>query len=154
MDKPTISIISIAFIIIAVLVGVASMNSTKSLPREQCVEHSIALGMHIHPELEIYNEDQKVTIPSNVGISSSCMKALHTHDDTGKIHIEYPEKYDFTLGDFFANWGQTLSKDQVMDMKADDTHTITMTVDGNQSDAFDKLTLKDHQKIVIRYGKK
>lgn len=151
MDKTIIAIIVLTVLVFGGIVGLSFYNSRNFQARNQCVEHSVGLSMHIHPELEIYFGDQKQTIPANIGIEPTCMKAIHTHEDTGKIHIEYPENHDFTLSDFFANWDQPFSKDKIMDKQIDPTHQILMTVDGVPNDQYEKLVLKDGQKIVIRY---
>src|SRR5262249_53559585 len=51
---------------------------------------------------------------------------LHTHDETGVIHIESPEKRTFTLGNFFDIWKQPLSADQVGPAKG----KVTAFLDG------------------------
>jgi len=110
--------------------------------------------MHIHPQLEIYLEDEPVLIPANIGITEGCMKSVHTHDLSGKIHLEYPYEYRFELKDFFANWGQPFSQDQILDRRVDAEHVLTMTVDGQPSQAFEDLILRENQQVVIRYEKK
>jgi hypothetical protein len=39
----------------------------------------------------------------------SCFSWLHTHTPDGIIHIEAPIPRTFTLGDFFAVWGEPLT---------------------------------------------
>ncbi len=106
---------------------------------------------HIHPHLRIMINGAEQTIPANTGISLSCMHPLHTHDTSGTIHVESPEQRDFTLGDFFAVWGKTFSKDQILDSVIDASHEIVMTVGGAPSDAYENLVFKDKQEIVIEY---
>ncbi len=106
---------------------------------------------HIHPHLTIIVNGAEQTIPANTGISLTCMHPLHTHDDTGTIHVESPIQRDFTLGDFFAVWKKTFNKGQILDSKADAGHEIVMTVDGSVSDQYENLILRDEQKIVIEY---
>src|SRR5712671_5401660 len=79
----------------------------------------MATQFHIHPVLKIVINGQQQTIPANIGIRSNCMNSLHTHDDSGTLHVESPEKRDFTLADFFAVWGKTYTKDQILDSKVD-----------------------------------
>jgi hypothetical protein len=38
---------------------------------------------------------------------------LHTHSADGIIHTESPVKRTYTLGEFFAIWGQPLNRNQV-----------------------------------------
>ncbi len=154
MDKPVIGIAALSVVVLGAIIIGASMSSKNFSPRTQCVEHSVGLSMHIHPMLSIFVDDQPVTVPANIGIEPTCMRAIHTHDETGKIHIESPTAYDFYLGDFFANWGQPFSATQLMDKTVDDTHTLSVTVDGQPNTEFDKLKLADGQQIVIRYETK
>lgn len=113
----------------------------------------MATQFHIHPSLKIEVNGADVTIPADIGIRTSCMNALHTHDMTGLIHIESPEKRDFTLADFFAVWQQPFSQSQVLGNKIDASHHITVTVNGNEVQTFENTIMKDGDKIVISYVK-
>ena len=49
-----------------------------------------------------------------IGVPATTLaKLLHTHTTDGVIHIESPSKAIYTLGDFFDEWHQPLSKNQV-----------------------------------------
>lgn len=111
----------------------------------------MATRFHIHPNISIVVNGTVQTIPAQVGIKAGCMNPLHTHDTSGKIHVESPVRRDFTLGDFFAVWGETFSKDQVLDYKVDDTHAITVNVNGTENQDFENLVLNDNDQIVISY---
>jgi hypothetical protein len=50
------------------------------------------LNFHIHAHLDIFINAQFYTIPSEIGIiPDKCIYWMHTHDDSGIIHIESPE---------------------------------------------------------------
>lgn len=119
--------------------------------RETCVNHEDELGMHIHAQLDIYVEGEQVEVPGNIGITEDCMRALHTHDADGVIHVEYPEEYTFYLEDFFDNWGELFSDTQLFNLDADDEHTITMYVNGEQNFDYEWLAIEDGQHIEIFY---
>ena len=106
---------------------------------------------HIHPVLSIIVDGEKVGIPSDVGVRSTCMTVLHTHTPDGVIHVESPEKRDFTLADFFAVWEQSFSKDKILSYEADADHRIRITVDGIEVDTYENTILRDAQHIVITY---
>lgn len=112
--------------------------------------------LHIHPQLDILISDKDVEVPANIGIETQngCLHPLHTHDATGEVHVESPVQKDFTLADFFAVWGKTFNKDQILEYKADDTHKVVMTVNDKPSTEFENLVLKDKDKIVISYEPK
>jgi len=114
----------------------------------------MATKYHIHPILSLVAEGKTIEVPSNIGVSLTCMHPLHTHDTTGEIHVESPEPRDFTLGDFFAVWERSLSKDRFLDYVATSTHEIVMTVDGKRNEEFGSLVLKDKQQIILEYKKK
>jgi len=68
---------------------------------------------HIHAHLAIDHAGKPVVVPANIGIITAayavlCLYWLHTHDDSGTIHVEAPGG-NFTLADFFAVWGKPLS---------------------------------------------
>jgi hypothetical protein len=75
------------------------------------------LGEHIHTHLTIEHGGKATTVPANIGLVSAayaviCLYWLHTHDDSGTIHVEAPGG-NFTLADFFAVWDQPLSSTRV-----------------------------------------
>jgi hypothetical protein len=111
------------------------------------------LQYHVHAALEILVDGQPVTVPKNTGIRSNCIFWLHTHDDTGLLHIEAPEKRDFTLGQFFAVWGQPLSATQLLSSTVDASHKITATVNGTPFTGDPaSIPLADQETIVLQYG--
>jgi len=89
-------------------------------------ETSEQLLFHIHAHLAVYVDGRPKLIPAGVGIGppldfddtgfvvgGSCFSWLHTHDESGVIHIESPVQRTYTLGNFFDVWGQPLSATQV-----------------------------------------
>jgi hypothetical protein len=114
-------------------------------------DKEMAQGFHIHPTLELIINGKNVEVPANIGVGPTCMTALHTHTPDGIIHVESPEKRDFTLADFFAVWDQPFTKDEILGYKADATHRIKVTVDGTEVDTFEYTVLKDGEHVVINY---
>jgi hypothetical protein len=83
---------------------------------------------HIHAHLTIFVNGAARQVPAGIGIPNAqgqstptgtfitggtCLYWLHTHAADGIIHIESPVHRTFTLGDFFSEWGQPLSPNQV-----------------------------------------
>lgn len=64
------------------------------------------LVYHNHTKLVINDKNnQSLTIPAGIGIvPNECIFWLHTHDDSGIIHVESPSKVSFTLGQFLQVW--------------------------------------------------
>ena len=71
---------------------------------------------HIHAHLSIFVNGQLMYIPPQIGIiTGKCIYWLHTHDESGIIHIESPIKRDFTLGQFFDLWKKKLNNPIIFD---------------------------------------
>lgn len=109
---------------------------------------------HIHQFLTITINGEQIPIPSNIGLSTSVMRPIHTHDTTGEIHVESPCQRDFTIGDFFEIWGENFNSTCIMDSCVDANHTLTMSVNGIESADYQNLTLRDKQQIEIKYQEK
>jgi hypothetical protein len=125
--------------------------------RVPCIDPNLPIPdkYHIHPHLTIIINGENITIPAGIGLEiSGCERVLHTHDDSGTIHVEPNSYRPFTLGDFFAVWGKPFSRDRILDYVRDSEHEIVMTVDGKESDEFENLVLRDGQQIVIDYKSK
>jgi hypothetical protein len=106
---------------------------------------------HVHTQLEIYARGKRVQIPANIGIVGTsgimlCIYWLHTHDDTGLIHVEAPMG-SFDLADFFAVWGQPLSRTQIGPYRG----RVTATVNGKPyAGAPGTIPLEDNERVVLR----
>jgi len=101
------------------------------------------VSLHFHPDLAITVDGVNETIPANIGISSNCMAEVHTHDATGKVHVEAVKAgRTYTLNDLFHVWGKDMARPG---------YTTTMTVDGQPNPELGDLVLKDAQKIAVAY---
>jgi hypothetical protein len=120
---------------------------------ETPITEGTPLAEHIHPHLTILINGVPQAVPAGIGIGQAGggNLPLHTHDDSGTIHVESTRALPFRLQDFFTIWGQSFNSHDVLGHTADVTHKITMTVDGRPSRAFGSLLLQDRQDIVIRY---
>lgn len=114
---------------------------------------------HIHPELSITTDDKPLTIPAGIGIISSLwnnhtldiygmqempemsmsgMAPLHTHDDSGTIHLETSVNRNYTLDEFFEIWGLDI-----------DEKTVNASVNDIPVADYNSIILEDGQKIVL-----
>lgn len=111
---------------------------------------------HFHPRLWLFVDGEQLTPPANVGIDpgrdAMQMAGLHTHDGSGKLHVEGVERA--TLGEFFAIWGVAISNDRLGPHRAMAGRTVRVWVDGKPSRAFGALQLRDGQRIVVSYGRR
>jgi hypothetical protein len=86
------------------------------------------LAYHIHAHLAVFDNGVIRALPAGIGIAGSmtqqtsqgpvaaggqCIYWLHTHTADGIIHVESPTQRIYTLGNFFDEWHQPLSADQV-----------------------------------------
>jgi hypothetical protein len=82
-----------------------------------------------------------------------CIYWLHTHTPDGIIHIEAPLNRSFTLADFFAVWGQPLSRTQAATASAGKGRTLRVWVDGKPYTGDPgAIPLMAHTDIVIEAG--
>jgi hypothetical protein len=101
--------------------GTGKVNGISCGPTEQ-------LAYHIHAHLAVFDNGAQRALPGGIGIPGSivqqtsqgpvaaggqCIYWLHTHTSDGVIHIESPTQRIYTLGDFFDEWRQPLSANQV-----------------------------------------
>jgi hypothetical protein len=109
---------------------------------------------HVHAHLAIVSDGQWLASPANVGILSQCNYEMHTHDQTGIIHIETPSVKTFTLGQFFDIWGQTLSRTNVAGV----TGTVVAYINDNgdvrrYEGDLRNIELISHRDITLQIGK-
>jgi len=148
-------------IVIAVILSVLWFLNSRSAENDEvnfdlmreCINH-VNLSLHIHPHLEIVVNGEKQIIPANIGVTPSCMRPVHTHDQTGTLHIEWKRPRDFVLGEFFKVWGKTFNQNKILDYAVDENHELIVTVNGNRSEQYENLTMKDGDRIVIIYQEK
>ncbi len=124
------------------------------------------LAYHIHAHLAIYVNGSQKTVPYGIGIeqpwstqadgssefvnSGAAFYYLHTHDDTGVIHIESPTQKLYTLGQFFAEWNQPVSSTQIGSY----TGAVTVFVNGAKYTGDPaSIQLKSHDVIQLDLGK-
>jgi hypothetical protein len=109
---------------------------------------------HVHAFLEIYDRGKPIPVPQNTGIvDDTCLYWLHTHDDSGEIHIEEPKRTRLTLGNFFDIWHQPLSRTQVASAQTGFAASMRISVDkhpytGNPRN----IVLHPHALITIEVG--
>jgi hypothetical protein len=111
--------------------------------------------LHIHQHLAIFNHGKPVGIPEDVGrpLFANCFYWLHTHTPDGVIHVESPTFRTYTLGEFFAVWGQPLSRANVAGAKPRPGEKTTVWVDGNLFTGDPaKIELTQHLDVTIDVG--
>ena len=96
-----------------------------------------------------------MAIPSDVGIQdefcSNGMRGVHTHDDTGKLHIETPGQINATVGAFFVIWGEQFDDTHILNKVANDENEVVMFVNGQQNSDYENYVMQDDDVIEIEY---
>jgi hypothetical protein len=144
-------------------VAPASTTQTGTVNGIQCGSKE-QLAYHIHAHLAVFDNGQARSIPGGIGIPGSqvvqttegpvasggqCIYWLHTHAPDGVIHVESPTQRIYSLGDFFDEWHQPLSANQVGDVKG----KVSAIVDGKPwTKSIRAIPLDPHQVIQLNVG--
>jgi hypothetical protein len=62
---------------------------------------------HIHIHLSVYYEGKPVAVPGGLGIDpkGTFIAPMHTHIESGVVHLQGPTGTSYTLGQLFTLWG-------------------------------------------------
>jgi hypothetical protein len=137
-------LIALAMFVAQTLFGGLPIDGIQCERTEGAVEH-------IHASLQIYDRGHQIAVPAQVGFpqNAECLYWLHTHSDSGVIHIEAPVKRAFTLGEFFDVWGQPLDRTQAASVHG----RLSFWVNGKPYTRDPRaIVLKDTESIVIQNG--
>ncbi len=118
--------------------------------------------MHIHPKMSVTMDNKTILVPSQIGIDHpiwnnhtldsygmqempgmSGMAPLHTHNNSGTIHVESSTNRKYTLGDFFKIWGMDLNG-----------KIINVSADGKAIPDYRNHILKDNEQINLNITSK
>lgn len=124
------------------------------------------LAYHIHAHLALIVDGTLVPIPAGIGIApprtlqgnfvagGRCIYWLHTHDTSGVLHIESPTTTTYTLGQFFAVWGEPITASQIATFSVTDQEPLHIFVDRNPySGPPDQVPLTPHALITLEIGR-
>jgi len=154
MDRGTFIFVSLAFSMALILVVANLMAPTEPIEEddrilEVCLQDHSQNMMHYHATLSIVIRGESQMIPAETGVIPGCMRGIHTHDDTGKLHIETPEAMEARLEHFFQIWEQTFTSTQLLDATIGEGESISLTVDGELVDDPRNHILEDGQELVL-----
>jgi hypothetical protein len=111
--------------------------------------------LHIHEHLDVYVDGRRVTVPAGIGIDAAdgFISPLHTHDESGVMHVESPTVRRFTLGEFFGVWGVRLDASHLGGYTVGGGKELHAYVNGERVDGDPgKIVLASHQEIVLAFG--
>jgi sulfur carrier protein ThiS len=119
-----IMIIAIPVAVAAVILGVvfATQASERGTGTGAQMGSGDKMVLHIHPKLNVKVDGKNMTVQKDIGINPALWKdhsldkygmqgmaPLHTHDNSGVVHVESNVKRDYTLGEFLNIWGIDLN---------------------------------------------
>lgn len=113
------------------------------------------LAVHYHAHLDVIVGDRSVVVPAGIGIDQArgVLSALHTHTPDGIVHIESAVDIPYTLGQFFTEWGQSLTPRQVGAFRLPPGWVLRVFQDGTDvSVAPDRLRFRQHDEIAVWVG--
>ena len=153
------AVISTVFFVILTFTGNTELIENNNWEIEEtCLgSHSSEIS-HTHSTLSIFIDGDEISIPQNIGIQDSVcpdgMRGIHTHDDTGRLHIETPSQIDAPVGAFFNIWGETFNSEQIFNNVANSSKEVVMLVNDVINDEFENYIMLDGDKIEIFYQEK
>lgn len=115
---------------------------------------------HVHTHLSIFLNGESLSVPEDIGIyrfeaDNNCYYTIHTHDHSGKLHVEAAAPGTFTLGQFFAVWGQSLTSDDLAGLTGMPVEVFVtdegVAVRVDEEDWGD-IELASHREITIQVG--
>jgi hypothetical protein len=114
-------------------------------------------NFHYHAHLSIFVNGSSYSVPGEIGIKApDCIYWLHTHDDSGIIHIESAQNNTFNLGQFFDIWGQKFNNTQLFGFSTGNSSNRDLSVYLNgtavKQDSFRQIPIFNHEDIVVTYG--
>lgn len=116
-------------------------------------------ALHMHQHLDIWVRGARVPVPTGLGFGVGSDKKvhfvapIHTHDETGVIHIESPEQRPFTLGQVFDVWGLRFDRSCLGGSCAAGAARLRLYVNGKAVPGDPRaLKLAPYQEIVVVLG--
>ena len=122
-----------------------------------CLAGHSEIASHDHATLRIFLYGSEVAIAADIGIDdATCdgMRGIHTHDETGKLHIETPRTMEAPVGAFFEIWGQTFNENQILNNVADEDSEVVMYVNGEVNDEYGSYAMQNNDVVEIYYRDK
>lgn len=124
------------------------LDARRSAVRVPTMMDTMSSSVHFHPQLSVEIDGKPLPIPANIGIDPSKdgmqMAGLHTHDTTGKVHVEGVS--GATLAQLFAVWGVPFSATRFGPYRDVEVRVL---VNGKPSRRYGDLRLADGQQIEV-----
>lgn len=153
MSKNNIYILVIVLVLVGLFVWGRILRENNIVYTEESSEIACLpnghqqVAEHIHSELSITVDGVAEVVPANIGVTTVCMSEIHTHDDSGAIHVEsvYAGRIkDFHLGHFFSVWKKSPERSG---------YDLEILQDGQVKNSVKEVQIKDHSVIELKYTK-
>lgn len=111
-------------------------------------------ALHHHIRLWIYVDGKPVVVPADIGLSPQAASPLHTHDETGLVHVESADP-DFqpVLAQFMDVWGLYFTQTCLGDACNDGDRQLRVFLNGQEYTGDPTLLpLTDQAALVITMG--
>lgn len=133
-------------------VATAAPTLARRIDGIPCNNENIAY--HVHAHVQLVFEGHNVAVPANIGIDdNTCVYYLHTHDNSGELHIEAPTHRYFTVGNFFDIWGQPLSSRRVASLLLRPGQQVRTFLNGRPYRRDPRtIELRAHRLIALEIG--
>jgi hypothetical protein len=112
-------------------------------------------ALHTHEHIDVFVHGRSVTVPANIGIDRTAgfISPLHTHDQSGIIHVESATTRAFSLGQFFDVWGVRFTRECLGGLCDTGSESLRVFVDGHEATGDPRrLELFAHEEIVVAFG--
>jgi hypothetical protein len=121
---------------------------------------TVAGNKYSYSHLSIYLNGKQVALPANIGtvaatmaLQTGCVYPVHTVDASGKIRMDVTSNPTYTLGQFFAVWGQPLTTTNVAGLTGNVTAWVNTggTLERYTGDLA-SLPLSQHGEVTLVIG--
>lgn len=157
-NAPLENSIVVIFAII-VIVALGNIGQVEIIGAQTDTTNMNPMVIHIHPQLSVLVGENSLTVPAQIGIdpslwkdhtldefgmqsmpemNMSAMSPLHTHDNSGIIHVESMVNRNYTLEEFLNIWGLNIGD-----------KTVELTVNGKPITDFRNHILSDGEEIRL-----
>lgn len=115
---------------------------------------------HVHSHVSILVNNEAQALPAFMGSADTptqghCFYPIHSHDESGKIHVEGTAPFVATLGNLFQIWNQPLTNTNIagisglpIEVFVTENGVVTRAEEADWS----AIELKDHREITIGLG--
>lgn len=106
---------------------------------------------HAHSLLRAHRDGWRpveIKVPAGIGLEKAmiemregvCYQAIHTHDGSGRLHLEVVPGNNLTLGSFFKSWG-----------KLESLREARVFIDGRKIVDPEAYRLRGDEVVVVRF---